>query len=207
MFKIISANDANAVKDAVAALESGRVICFKSDTVYAFACNAADDVAIERIYKMKSRNQEKPIAIYVKDMQMAKMIFDFDEKLAKLCENYLPGYLTVIAKKSDQSQIQISDKLNVESKQIGFRIVDDRLVNEIMSIYGAPLAVTSANLSGSENVKNVIQIKEYFADYDLLAIDSGDIEDDTASTVISYKDGKFYEVRPGKLILPNEIFN
>ncbi len=207
MFEIIAVNDDNAVKAAVAALESGRVICFKSDTVYALACDAADDLAIERIYEMKSRNQEKPIAIYVKDMQMARMIFDFDEKLLKLCENYLPGYLTVITKKSDQSQIKISRKLNVESKQIGFRIVADGFVNKIMSIYGAPLAVTSANLSGSDNVKNVGQIKECFADHDLLVIDSGDVEDATASTVISYKDGKFYKVRLGKLILPNEIFN
>ena len=41
------------------------VIAVAPDTIYVVACLAQNTIAVDRIYKIKGRHQEKPIAISV----------------------------------------------------------------------------------------------------------------------------------------------
>lgn len=61
--KIIKTNDSHAVRLASELLRSGQVIAVPSDTIYGLACSANDADAIKKLYEIKGRNEEKPVAI------------------------------------------------------------------------------------------------------------------------------------------------
>ena len=49
-------------------LKNGDLIAVPTDTVYGIACLAQNQNAVERIYALKGRNSNKPIAISVGDV-------------------------------------------------------------------------------------------------------------------------------------------
>lgn len=61
--KIIKTSESHAVRLASELLRSGQVIAVPSDTIYGLACSANDADAIKRLYEIKGRNEEKPVAI------------------------------------------------------------------------------------------------------------------------------------------------
>lgn len=63
MSKLVKSNDENAVRLASNLLKSGGVIAVPSDTIYGLACDANDSDAIKKLYEIKGRNEEKPVAI------------------------------------------------------------------------------------------------------------------------------------------------
>lgn len=61
--KIIKTDESHAVRLASELLRSGQVIAVPSDTIYGLACSANDAEAIKKLYEIKGRNEEKPVAI------------------------------------------------------------------------------------------------------------------------------------------------
>lgn len=61
--KIVKTCEEGAVKLASELLKSGQVIALPTDTIYGLACSANDHEAIKRLYEIKGRNEEKPVAV------------------------------------------------------------------------------------------------------------------------------------------------
>ena len=57
------------VSMAAAALQEGKVIALPTDTVYGIAALAQSTDAVQKLYEIKGRNFEKPIAISVGNIQ------------------------------------------------------------------------------------------------------------------------------------------
>lgn len=51
------------------ALKDGQVIAVPTDTIYGLACLAQNSEAIKRVYDVKGRNGNKPLAICVGEVQ------------------------------------------------------------------------------------------------------------------------------------------
>ena len=75
---IVNENNPNAATLASEFLRDGKIISFSTDTVYALAADASNFQAVETLYQIKNRDPEKPIAIFVKDLDAAKKIFFFE---------------------------------------------------------------------------------------------------------------------------------
>ena len=50
-------------------LSSGGIISLPTDTLYGLACSINSDYAIRRLYDIKGRNVQKPIAICVAEIE------------------------------------------------------------------------------------------------------------------------------------------
>ncbi len=199
MIEKIKESDLRAVQKAAEVVLGGGVICFKSDTVYGFACDAGSDVAVEKLYSIKGRSSKKPIAMFVRDVAMAKQIFEFDDFLQDFCEKYLPGRVTVVAKVKDKTEIETSQKLSLESNFLGFRIVDGEFINELISRLNLPLAVTSANISDSKELLSDFDVYETFKNrnVDFLLVEGGLCESGEVSTVVKIDGAAFEVLRQG----------
>ena len=53
-------------------LKAGGVIAVPTDTIYGLACLACNTKSLERIYEIKSRDQNKPLAVCVGEVQDLK---------------------------------------------------------------------------------------------------------------------------------------
>lgn len=66
---LLPADDAEILSCTVKALKEGHVVAVPTDTIYGLACLAQSSEAIEKTYDIKGRNQQKPLAICVGDIQ------------------------------------------------------------------------------------------------------------------------------------------
>ena len=198
--KIISENSSDAVLLATQFLQDGLLISFATDTVYGIACDASNSKAVDRLYNLKNRDPQKPIAIFVKDLAAAEEIFIFDELSEKIAGEFLPGALTLVLKTRPHIQVKISPDLNRDNEFLGFRIVDRDFIKNLMTNFNGVLAVTSANFSGQDPTFSAEEVEKYFSTSKLdLLIDGGISEKREASTVIKIKNQKIEILRQGAI--------
>lgn len=59
----------SALDAAVASLKGGHVIALPTDTIYGVAALAQSTEAVSKLYEIKKRHEEKPVAICVGNLQ------------------------------------------------------------------------------------------------------------------------------------------
>jgi tRNA threonylcarbamoyl adenosine modification protein (Sua5/YciO/YrdC/YwlC family) len=123
--------DQNAEFLAVDLLKSGGVIAIPTDTVYGLACDATNITSVNRLYTVKCRNEEKPVAICLGNVSEINAWAKVEHLPKGLLETLLPGPVTLIltcANKLDKS-------LSFHGK-VGIRIPDYRFIRAVTKKIG-----------------------------------------------------------------------
>jgi len=198
--QIINQKDSNSVELAIKYLQAGKVICFATDTVYGVAVDATNPDAVERLYKLKNREQNKPVAIFVKDKKMAEKLFLINELSAKIIDKYMPGAITVILPTTNYAKKILAKNLNNNHNDyIGFRIVDSFFVRNLFNKFNGIIAVSSANKAFEDAGSNAGMVKKNLKKLDLLIV--GKKTSKFSSTIVKIVDNKIDIIRQGKLII------
>ncbi len=122
-------------------IASGGVAVFPSDGLYGLACDPLDEAAIERIHKIKGRDDGKPSAVlYFSSLAMRELLDDFGPRTTEVARALLPGPVTLIVPNRD---LRYPLACRDEPEKLGVRLIDGPL-NGAM----CPVFQTSANLSG-----------------------------------------------------------
>jgi tRNA threonylcarbamoyl adenosine modification protein (Sua5/YciO/YrdC/YwlC family) len=133
-----------ALISAEVTLRSDGVIALPTDTVYGLACRAQSSTAIQRVYHIKRRAAQKPLAICVAN------VIDLYRWVhvpvpESLLHELLPGPVTLVFTR----QSALNPLLNPRLVRVGVRIPDHAFVRQLCERLDEPLALTSANLSDS----------------------------------------------------------
>lgn len=179
------------VKRIITALKNGAVLVLPTDTVYGLVCDAGNITAVEKIFQIKKRDKQKPLPIFVKDIDQAKELAFIDYKQESFLKENWPGAVTVILK----TKQKISNLLSKDGT-IGLRMPNCSLLNEILNKFNGPLAQTSANISGEQVITKIEDILEKFSDQDIFMIDAGDLPDKKPSKIINLTGGVKKTLRP-----------
>ena len=166
----------NLLQQAIETLSTpGGVVLVPTETVYGLVCDWEDDIARKRIYELKGRNENKPLAMFAASADMAeKFGVKLNEDARLLLEKFAPGPITVIAPGGGKYPT------------IGVRIPDHEFIRQLLEKYNRPLASTSANASGRPNVLTpAAAVAELYGNVDLI-VDGGTLPcNAAASTVIT----------------------
>lgn len=135
---------------AVDILQRGDVIAVPTDTIYGLAALATSATGIKKIYEMKRRDLSKPLAVCVADYDDIQSICNTDHIPEGLLKDLLPGPVTVVLDRKSSDKI-ICEELNPGVSALAVRIPNCNLLRAICRQLQAPIALTSANLSGSES--------------------------------------------------------
>ena len=129
---------------ALKVLHSGGLILYPTDTVWGIGCDATNETAVSKVFKLKNRPDEKSmivllaneseIGIYVS--QAHPTIFDYIKGVSKPT--------TVIY---DGARGLAKNLINKDGT-IAIRIVKDAFCKKLIVAFGKPIVSTSANLSG-----------------------------------------------------------
>ena len=186
------------LKEVAIAIKNGKVVVFPTETVYGIGTNGLDEKAIEKLYKLKRRPQNKPISLLVNNIDMINDIAeDITELEYKLINKFMPGPLTIILKKKNK----IPDILTANSSTVGIRIPENEIAIKLIEYANVPLATSSANISGEAsgiNLKNIM--KDFNDDIDYY-IDGGFSKIGIASTVVQVFDGIPHILRKGVITI------
>ncbi|ESN90150.1 hypothetical protein HELRODRAFT_182753 [Helobdella robusta] len=170
------------VERAVKSLQKGHIIAIPTDTIYGLACLAQNNVAIDKLYTIKSRQLNKPISISV---GCVEDIFKWANVTVSkaLLNDLLPGPVTVVFERSTS----LNNSLNPQTQLVGLRIPQDKFIQDICTKCSNPIALTSANISSHESALNIQEFSELWPSIDLI-FDGGPItannSDKSGSTVV-----------------------
>ncbi|XP_069559942.1 threonylcarbamoyl-AMP synthase [Brachyistius frenatus] len=176
------------------ALKEGHVVAVPTDTIYGLTCFAQNCEAVRKIYDIKGRNEEKPLAICVGEIQD---IYRYCKVTVKeeLLGDLLPGPVTLVFERSEV----LNKDLNPFTSLVGVRIPDHALMRRLCQMCGEPLALTSANISSHKSTVEVHEFRELWPKLSVV-VDDGPIGDHNrlGSTVVDLSVlGKYHIIRPG----------
>lgn len=182
--------DIKIIEEAVGAIKKGGVIVYPTDTCYGIGCDSTNLSAIEKIFKIKGREKDKPLPIIASSIEMIEKYVIMDDRAKKLYEKF-PGISVAMRKKS----LEIPDAVNRE--KLAFRIPANEISKKLCELSGKPLISTSANKSGDPSPYSIAEVKSslkeslIYIDY---FIDSGTLDKNPPSTIVDLVEGKIGRV-------------
>ncbi|MEI6144236.1 MAG: L-threonylcarbamoyladenylate synthase [Candidatus Berkelbacteria bacterium] len=177
-------------------IKSGQVIVLPFDTVYGLVANPFDNAAMEKIYKIKGRDFDKPIALIFSSVNMLKDYISISAAQEKFIEEKAPGAYTFILPWSDLDRKKFSSQYQ-KLEKIGIRIPNYEFVLNIVEELGQPVAATSANVSNMPNCWKVTNFLRQIADQQEspdLIINAGELPKNPPSEVIDISNLENIEV-------------
>jgi L-threonylcarbamoyladenylate synthase len=187
---------AEALAQAVAALNRGGVIVFPTETLYGLGADALNAAAVGKIYRLKERDTSSPIPVLVADQEMLLSLVGAIPVVArKLMERFWPGPLTLVL----PARKEIPKPLLNAVGGIGVRISSQPIAMRLVKALGRPLTATSANPSGQAPARTVEEARNYFAAKIDVYVDGGTLASKSGSTVAEVVGNKIRIIREGEI--------
>jgi L-threonylcarbamoyladenylate synthase len=185
----------NDIEQCLRTLHKGGLILYPTDTIWGIGCDATNPKAVDKIFRLKKRNDKKAVIVLVADERDILQyvanpdfrVFDHLNQAAKPT--------TVVY----EGAIGLASNITGEDGTVAIRICYDIFCRKLIKRLKKPLVSTSANISGepapgtfADIPKSIIKGVDYVVEYR---------QDDTtpavASSIIKWnKDGSIITLRP-----------
>jgi len=142
------------IQNALSVLKSGGIILYPTDTVWGIGCDATNQSAVEKIFAIKKRKEEKSLIILLDDVEkLYNYVEEVPEQALKLIE-YSENPLTIIYPKA----INLAQNIPAAEGSVALRITKDDFCKELIASFRKPIISTSANISGVPTPKKFAEI-------------------------------------------------
>jgi L-threonylcarbamoyladenylate synthase len=188
------------LKQAVAALRRGEVVCFPTETTYGLAADIGQRVALERLVALKGRGAATPFGLIVADADSAASLARvWPMRARELAERHWPGPLTLVV----PARADLPAEIVGPGGGVGVRVSSHPLAAALVRELGGPITATSANPAGGRPALSVEEARAFFGDRVAVYLDGGPAAEATASTVVEIvAEGSIRVVRCG--VIPVE---
>ncbi len=199
MAKIFSVDPKNlppeVIKAAVSVLKSGGVVALPTETYYGLAVDPFSESAVQRLFRLKKRPQEKPILLLLGSWEMlALVVAEIPLWAQRLMQRFWPGPLTLVFK----ARKDLPASLTAGTGTVAVRLSSHPLPTYLSQSFSKPITGTSANLSGAPPATSAIEVKRIFPEVDLI-LDGGETPGGAPSTIVSVTEFPPRLLRPGKI--------
>jgi len=182
------------IAKALKVIQEGGIILYPTDTVWGIGCDATNNEAVKKIYKLKQRDAAKSMIILLDTENKLESYISEVNPLAYELIEYAENPLTLVMPGAKN----ISPALIGSDGSIGIRISKHPFCQQLMQRLRKPLVSTSANISGKPSPQYFAQIAPEIiegVDY-VVDIDQYDMEVKTPSTIMKLApNGSFEFIR------------
>jgi len=181
------------IYNVLSILKKGGLILYPTDTVWGIGCDATHPDAIERIYKLKNRSNDKSLICLVSDLNMLEQHVENVPKAAYDVIKFSIEPTTIIY----DDPIRVSENLIAADNTLAIRIVEDEFCKKLLRKFRRPIVSTSANVSGEKTPSSFQEIsKEILDGVDYIVNLNQDKKAVKPSTIIKIKnDGTVKVIR------------
>lgn len=142
--RVLAPSD-EAYDDAVGVLRAGGLVAVPTETVYGLGADAANDVAVGRVFAAKDRPADHPLIVHVADAATARSWAGaWPPAAAALADAFWPGPLTLIVPRA----AHVGDAVTGGRPTVGLRVPDSPVTLELLRRFGGGIAAPSANRFG-----------------------------------------------------------
>ncbi len=189
------ADPSASVEQAAAALRRGDLVILPTETVYGLAADAANPLAVARIYEAKGRPSFNPLIAHVATLEAAGRLARLDGPARTLAETFWPGPITLVAPIGDAAAV--CDLARAGLDTVAIRIPAHPLARAAIEAFGGAVAAPSANRSGRPSPTTFQDALEETGTSSAAALDGGACTVGVESTVVSVMGGVVTLLRPG----------
>ena len=144
------------IKKALEVLKNGGIILYPTDTIWGIGCDATNEKAVERIYKIKKREDSKSMLVLMENPALLDRYVDDVPEIAWDLVEVATTPLTVIY----QNAKNLAKNLIAEDGSVGIRFTKEAFTAQLLQRFRKPLVSTSANISGEKSPTFFDEISE-----------------------------------------------
>ena len=190
------APERSVVEYAASFIKRGRVIGIPTDTFYGLSADPFNLAAIERVFQIKGRPENRALPILVNSVEQAvSLARDVPDAFLTLASKFWPGALTLVVEATHRLPLKVTGN----SGRVALRWADSRIATAVIEAAGGPITGTSANLSGRPSCSNADEIVQQLGSKLSLILDAGDTGGTLASTIVRIDGDEWSIVREGAL--------
>lgn len=183
---------------ALELLRSSQCVAIPTETVYGLAADATNSVAVAKIFTIKNRPTFDPLIIHLADSQnILQWVQEFPPLAQKLAEAFWPGPLTLVLPKKSI----IPDLVSSGLPTVGVRVPRHPLTQQLLHLFGKPLAAPSANQFGRISPTTPLAVQKELGEQVPLILEGGPCEVGLESTIVSFPEGRPTILRLGGISL------
>ena len=139
----------NEIDKALEVLEKGGSILYPTDTIWGVGCDATNEDAIAKIFKIKKRAENKSLISLVANKEQLKNLTGNIPNI-----DITSSPTTIIY----PSAIGLNKNLLADNGSAAIRIVQDEFCQRLITKFGKAIVSSSANISGKPSPKNFSEI-------------------------------------------------
>ena len=176
-------------------LRAGGLVAFPTETVYGLGANAADPVAVRRIFEAKGRPADHPLIVHLHDPGTLDFwARDIPEKAYRLAESFWPGPLTLILKRG-HAPLEVTGGQDT----VGLRVPDHPVALALLEAFGGGIAAPSANRFGRVSPTRAQHVRKELKGKVDMILEGGPCRVGLESTIISLTGERAQLLRSGAI--------
>lgn len=184
----------NDIQNCLRVLRTGGTILYPTDTVWGLGCDATNASAVEKIYRLKKRDDSKAlIVLAATERDIMQYTASVDLSLFDYLDTRVKPTTVIYG-----HGLGFAENLTATDGSIAIRICKDDFCKALIKRFGKPIVSTSANISGEPTPGNFAAISNEIkagVDY-IVSHRQNDNEPAQPSSIIKWKNGKIEVIRP-----------
>jgi len=171
---------AAGIAAATAAVLRGALVVLPTDTVYGIGADAFRPAAVTSLLAAKGRGRQMPPPVLVGSVRAATaLVEELGPYGQQLIDEFWPGGLTLVCRASRSLKWDLGETKGT----VAVRMPDSQVALELLQQTG-PMAVSSANLTGSPAATTVSAAREQLGESVAVYLDDGPCEASVPSTIV-----------------------
>jgi tRNA threonylcarbamoyl adenosine modification protein (Sua5/YciO/YrdC/YwlC family) len=139
------------LKQAVQLLNQGQVLAVPTDSSYALVCHVDDKSAADQLRRIRGVDDKHHLTLLCRDLSELANYARVDNQQFRLIKQATPGPFTFILEATKEVPRRLS---HPQRKTIGLRVPEHTVLQELLSLHGAPLIAATLILPGDDQPLN-----------------------------------------------------
>ncbi len=173
--------DSKGIARASRIILQGGIVAFPTETFYGLGADAGDVVALQKVFQIKGREENKPLLLLVAGRTWVQdLVKKISPAAEALIERFWPGPLTLVF----EASAHLPPILTANTGKVGLRVSSHPVTQALVQAVGRAITGTSANLSGQASPSLAAQVSQALGKKVDAILDGGKTAGGLGSTVL-----------------------
>ncbi len=184
----------HVIQYAASAITRGQVVGIPTDTFYGLAADPFNLAAVEMVYRIKGRPEQKALPVLVSSIEQAVgLVRDLPDAFLKLAQKFWPGPMTMVVDAVNKMPLKVTGNTG----RIALRWSAGKVACAVIDAHGGPVTGTSANISGFPACSSAEQLIKQMGERLPMILDGGESKAALASTIVDLRGDDWRILREG----------
>ena len=184
------------IEAAAAVVRAGGIVLYPTDTVYGLGCSGLRADALTKLFELKQRPPDRGVLLLIPELAwVERCALSVPKDFFPLAEALWPGPVTFLLPANPQLPALIAGGQG----KVGLRQPELPYLQSWIEAIGAPLVSSSANISGHPLPESVEELVALFGNRVDLFLETAEMGEGQASTVVDLCTEPAQIVREGQL--------